>query len=480
MILNNLKNIDDNFFSVIIIGSGPAGISAALRLEELKIKTLLIEAGNLEMSTASENFLKGNIIAEDYNDISARRSRMFGGTSNLWGGHCNKFEKNQFSTWPIDYDELHSYEDQANKILDLRFYHSDFYVKKYSKNFNQYNTRHAGKSRNFKDAYYDRIKNSKYIFLSLDTIFLYFNGQKKKINSIRCKKRENFVDLKSKYYVLAAGGIENSRLLLWSKEKEKNLFEKDMPIGKYYMDHPWYHPAEGFIKYNDVTKYLNETKGKSREFFVDCYSRILLFPNLNFRKERNIDSLTMFLRFENEVSLNKNFIKEISCMAPNFVKQFIEKEKKNDLIKFNVSINQEQEPEIDNKITLANELDPFGTPLIDLRWRMSDKMKRAAKENLVNLGNLLIDKNMGRISIDEYIFSYENFKTKFNGNHQIGGTCAGNDYKTSVVDKNLKVHSVDNLFVTGSSVFPTSGHGNPTYTIVLLSLRLGDHLNKII
>ena len=118
MILNNLKNIDDNFFSVIIIGSGPAGISAALKLEELKIKTLLIEAGNLEMSTTSKNFLKGNIIAEDYNDISASRSRMFGGTSNLWGGHCNKFEKNQFISWPVDYDELHSYEDQANKILE--------------------------------------------------------------------------------------------------------------------------------------------------------------------------------------------------------------------------------------------------------------------------------------------------------------------------------------------------------------------------
>ena len=37
-----------------------------------------------------------------------------------------------------------------------------------------------------------------------------------------------------------------------------------------------------------------------------------------------------------------------------------------------------------------------------------------------------------------------------------------------------------NLFLTGSSVFTTSGHGNPTYTIVLLSLKLGEHLNKII
>ena len=42
MILNNLENIDDDFFSVIIIGSGPAGISTALKLEELNVRTLLI------------------------------------------------------------------------------------------------------------------------------------------------------------------------------------------------------------------------------------------------------------------------------------------------------------------------------------------------------------------------------------------------------------------------------------------------------
>ena len=64
--------------------------------------------------------------------------------------------------------------------------------------------------------------------------------------------------------------------------------------------------------------------------------------------------------------------------------------------------------------------------------------------------------------------------------HQIGGTCAGKDQSNSVVDKNLKVHSIDNLFITGSSVFTTGGHGNPTYTIVLLSLKLADQLKKII
>ena len=60
----------------------------------------------------------------------------------------------------------------------------------------------------------------------------------------------------------------------------------------------------------------------------------------------------------------------------------------------------------------------------------------------------------------------------------------GNDPKKSVVDANLKVHGSKNIFVIGSSVFPTGGHANPTLTITQLSLRLGDYLinnkNKII
>ena len=64
------------------------------------------------------------------------------------------------------------------------------------------------------------------------------------------------------------------------------------------------------------------------------------------------------------------------------------------------------------------------------------------------------------------------------GNHQLGGTTMGYNSKDSVVDKNLKVHGVENLFISGSSVFTTSGHCHPTFTIIALSLRLGDHIKQ--
>ena len=54
----------------------------------------------------------------------------------------------------------------------------------------------------------------------------------------------------------------------------------------------------------------------------------------------------------------------------------------------------------------------------------------------------------------------------------------GNNQNSSVVDKNLKLHNIENLYICGSSVFPTGGHANPTISIIQLSLRLGDHLTK--
>ena len=51
---------------------------------------------------------------------------------------------------------------------------------------------------------------------------------------------------------------------------------------------------------------------------------------------------------------------------------------------------------------------------------------------------------------------------------------------TGVVDRNLKVHDLDNLYIGGSSVFPTGGYANPTLTITQISLRLADHLNPLL
>ena len=55
-----------------------------------------------------------------------------------------------------------------------------------------------------------------------------------------------------------------------------------------------------------------------------------------------------------------------------------------------------------------------------------------------------------------------------------------NNSSEGVVDKNLKIHGVKNIYLSSSSVFPSSSSVNPTLTIAALSLRLADHLLEFI
>ena len=52
----------------------------------------------------------------------------------------------------------------------------------------------------------------------------------------------------------------------------------------------------------------------------------------------------------------------------------------------------------------------------------------------------------------------------------------GNDPKTSVVDKFQRSHDHKNLYVVGSSTFPTGATANPTLTLAALSLRTAKHI----
>ena len=66
------------------------------------------------------------------------------------------------------------------------------------------------------------------------------------------------------------------------------------------------------------------------------------------------------------------------------------------------------------------------------------------------------------------------------GDHHMGALRMSAAPCDGIVDPNCKVHTVDNLFIAGSSVFPTSGHANPTLALVALALRLADHLKNCI
>lgn len=82
---------------------------------------------------------------------------------------------------------------------------------------------------------------------------------------------------------------------------------------------------------------------------------------------------------------------------------------------------------------------------------------------------------VGGLAIDADAADPEGFALGL-GFHHMCTTRMAADPADGVVDADLRVHTVDNLFVAGSSSFGTTGASTPTYTLVALALRLADHL----
>jgi choline dehydrogenase-like flavoprotein len=134
----------------------------------------------------------------------------------------------------------------------------------------------------------------------------------------------------------------------------------------------------------------------------------------------------------------------------------------------------EMEPRPENRITLTDDRDALDMPVP----RVVHELSRRDLESLNRLHEQIATdlKTMG-YGGDLVTPPEELAKAEWvDASHYLGTTRMGIDPEHSVVNSDLRVHTVDNLYVAGSSVFPTSGCANPTMTIVALSIRLAEHL----
>ena len=413
--------------------------------------------------------MKVDSIGDHVGDFTGNRLRQFGGSSRIWGGNCNPMNSGNFTNWPIKKKDLDLYSDEASEFLRLR---NNFFQEKFSEDLNIYNLLWS-KVKIDKD-YFNYIKKSNLIHLTLGTTFLNFKNSGKNIVSIDCSKENKNFNFKSKFFVLACGGIENSRLLLWSREKNKDLFNSNLPIGKYYMHHPYHTIGQGIINYKKLIKYFKK-KDISNVPIITCNSSIFIESNDSFLKKNSISNSGIYINFK-EANEDNNIIKQLRCFAPKFVKEIYDSIKTKEVYELEINTLQEQAPTELNNINLIKETDPYGVPLVKLFWKRDKSEITSARIIMEKFGKLLIDEDMGRLALEEHLYDHNVDFDFVSGNHQMGGTRMGINENDSVVDKNLKVHGTENLFVTGSSVFRSSGHCHPTFTIVQLSLRLADNI----
>ena len=138
----------------------------------------------------------------------------------------------------------------------------------------------------------------------------------------------------------------------------------------------------------------------------------------------------------------------------------------------------EPSPNPDSRVRLSSERDALGQQRVSLDWRLTDLDKRNMTRILKILATELGAAGLGRLGVDPAVWG-DDWKSLFEGSyHHMGTTRMHKDPKQGVADPNCRVHGVSNVYIAGSSLFPTSGHANPTITIVALALRLADHIKQ--
>lgn len=144
--------------------------------------------------------------------------------------------------------------------------------------------------------------------------------------------------------------------------------------------------------------------------------------------------------------------------------------------RFSLELHGEQQPQAHSRVTLSEKVDVLGMPRLRVDWRYSKDDINSVGSTLDVLAQEFLKSGVGRFEYQRETLEEDLMRFGAYGGHHIGTTRMGNDPRTSVVNADCRVHSVRDLFVAGSAVFPTSSQANPTLTLIALSLRLGDRL----
>ena len=464
--LHQLSSMTDMVFDYCIVGTGPAGMTLALNLDRENIKVLVLEAGGEQWSKESQSVYDGKVIGDPYFDLDVTRLRYFGGTSGHWQGVCRTLDEIDFQKkeafpdahWPINKSELDFYFQRAADTLEIPGIPDDvvvsaeegvkqvFFVQSPPVKFGQ--------------KYKEELINSKSIFLCLNANVTCVNTNGSQVTNIDVQNYDGVkIKVHARNYVIATGGIENSRLLLWSNQKSNGqLVKKESPLGAYWMEHPHFEIGSAILDLDSSKK----------------------FYSLDPEKQKNLGLLNCGLRLQPEnYSGTRKMIADLACTAPKLAVWSANKLGKNLFCGASLRAAWEQEPIKENCIKLsATEVDQFGVPRTELHWQKTKKDIRTVRDTAVQLGKYLIASKNGRIKLHDWVINDGKFPDYdwLGGFHHMGGTRMAADSVHGVVDKNCKVFGQKNLYVTGSSVFPSGGHANPTLSIVQLSTRLADHL----
>lgn len=511
---------------VCVIGAGAAGITLAREFMGATFETCLVESGGLEWDFDTQMLYQGESVGVPYFPLEVARLRFFGGTTNHWGGACRPLEEEDLearpwvpkSGWPLKKSNLDPFYERAHTLCQLGPYSYEneywqdpdlrplFPLK--SKRVLTKIFQNSPPTR-FGMVYREELSHPVNVKIILNAnvkeIETTGNGQKVTRVNVACLNGTSFWIL-PRFVILAAGGIENPRLLLLSNRQQKaGLGNQHDLVGRFFMEHPG--ATSGIFILTNPYKHNPQLYLRHPVNGVDIFGALTIDPEIQ-KQEELLNYCGVFVPEKNQESegvaavrnllgalrqgeVPKDFWKHVGNILANLddvADATYKKLKKTaDPLKLNLWNQLEQGPNYDSRVSLGQERDALGLLKVRFDWRLSDAEKRTMVRSQEIIGQELARAGIGRLQApileDKSSWTSADDNGRINGPegsfHHMGTTRMHENPKEGVVDEHCRVHGIANLFIAGSSVFPSCGFVNPTLTIIALAIRLADHIKIV-
>jgi choline dehydrogenase-like flavoprotein len=514
---------------ICVIGAGAAGITLCREFIGRREKIVLLEGGGTDFSKSlkalpsifrrhvlEEQALAGGSNAGDaYYPLRFTRVRSFGGSSLAWQGHglqarpldAIDFEAREqlpLHGWPFSRDDLDPYYRRAQSICNLGpyAYEADAWVDgghghrlPLDRSVVASEIVQFGRESSF-NRFQKELSSSNNIDVIVHATAVELVSKAGGVEHVACATLAgNHFKVRAGTVILAAGGIENARLLLVSTgENPRGLGNTNDLVGRYFMEH--FDVEAGFLlppaTFDVPSLYLRQNGGRSfdfqamlrlsdeviaREGLLNTILRIRpTYPSAMRPALRSARVIRRAVHFGVPVPGFLTHAARIAAGARDVLGHQLAKRRgrKADILR--IDVMAEQEPNPDSRVKLGSKRDRLGLPVTVLDWQKTEHDLYSMRRTLEIFAEAFRQSGLG--TLETMLDPAAPAPAMFGNWHHLGTTRMHRDPVKGVVDEHCRVHDVPNLYLAGSSVFPTGGYANPTLTIVALALRLADRLKS--
>ncbi len=524
--IDDLRALQDGTIlecDLCIIGAGAAGIALAREFIGRSYSVLLLESGGLEFEAETQRLY-------DFENVGLSRSsetrmRYFGGTTNVWEGRCALLSDADFrprpwvadSGWPLSSADLEPYYGAAHTVchLALNTYRQKvgpllggwtpaFDRSKLKNQFWQFGP--ASTTRFGVDYRGDLAKSANVrVLLHANATNLQLSPNAAAVEHVDIRTLDGLTArVRARFVVLACGGIENARLLLLSNGVEPHgLGNRHDLVGRYFMEHPrsvcadivarddyqfettysgYWHPSGAHF----LMGVALSPAAQARDELMSC-AAIFEYDEASNSGTRALQRLLHRGGAEDADTTADAMLRDVWRVMTDLDEVVVNGRRKvllpgKDVYirpqRITMTCDVEQAPNPDSRVTLSRERDALGLNKARLDWRISERERRTVAAFARAVGEEFGRLNIARVRLADELTDPSLPGQWEEAHHHMGTTRMASMPQNGVVSRDCQVFGTSNLYVAGSSVFPTTGFVNPTLTIIALALRLADHLRS--